>query len=122
MNSIWTTGRTSLGLGWSELVFGAWLVISPFALGFTYNIAGTVNNIAVGLAIILLTVASTRNGLFRALIVLLGAWVYASGFILDLSKGIFIANNLVLAVLIIAAAVASESPYPENHSRRSPRH
>jgi len=104
------------------LVFGAWLIVSPFALGLTHNMAGTVNNIAVGIAIILLTIGSTRNGLLRALIVLLGAWVYISGFILDLSKAIFIGNNLVLAVLIIATAVASESPYPENYSRHSPRH
>lgn len=114
MNSIWKTGRTSLGIGWTVLVIGAWLVISPFALGFTHDLAGIANNIAVGLALILLTIGSTRNGLLRALIALLGAWLYASAFILPVSQKAYLWNNLILAFLVIISIVASETPYPDN--------
>jgi hypothetical protein len=120
MNSIWTTGRTSLGLGWAVLVLGAWLIISPFALGFAHSLAGTANNIAVGAALVGLTLGSTRNGLLRALLVLLGGWTYASGFILEVPEGIFLWNNLLAAVLIIAGSVASETPYPPDYIPRPP--
>jgi hypothetical protein len=120
MNSIWTTGRTSLGLGWAVLVLGAWLIISPFALGFVHYASGTANNIAVGLAVAVLTLGSTRNGLLRALLVLLGGWTYASGFILEVPKGIFLWNNLLVALLIIAGSVASETPYPSDDTPRAP--
>jgi hypothetical protein len=121
MNAILTTGRTSLGLGWAVLVFGAWLIISPFALGFAHCVAGMANNIAVGLALVIATLGSTRNGLLRAFFVLLGGWVYASGFLLDVPKGVFLWNNLIVAVLIIAASVASETPYPPGYIPRAPR-
>ena len=68
MNSIWKTGRTSLGLGWAEVVFGAWLIISPFVLGLSHKSAIT-NNIVTGIVLILLTFASRANGLLRLFIV-----------------------------------------------------
>jgi hypothetical protein len=115
MNTIWTTGPTSLGVAWAELLYGAWLVISPFALGFSHDTAGTANNIAVGVALILLTLGSTRNGLLRAAIALMGAWLYASAFILSVPWESYLWNNLFLAVLVLVTAVASETPYPPNY-------
>ena len=117
MNTIWTSGRTSLRIGWAELIYGAWLILSPFVLGFAHYPAGMVNNIVVGLALILLTIGSARNGLLRALLVLLGGWVYASGFLLNVPKSIFLWNNLILALLILVYAVASATPVPENPPR-----
>lgn len=114
MNSIWTTGRTSLGLGWAQLVFGAWLIISPFALGFAKNTGGTANNIIVGIVLILLTLVSTRNGLLKGLWILLAGWVYISGFTIEVNHT-FLLNNLMLALLIIVTSVASETPYPPNY-------
>ena len=121
MNAIWTTGRTSLGLGWAIWVFGAWLIISPFELGFAHTVVVTANNIAVGLALVILTLGSTRNGLLRAMLILLGGWVYASGFLLDVPRGIFLWNNLIVALLIIVASIASETPYPPNYIPRERR-
>ena len=118
MNTIWTTGRTSLGTGWLVLPIGAWMIISPFALGFAHNTAGLANNIAVGAALVVLTLGSRINGLLRGLIVLIASWMYASAFLLDVSPGSFLWNNLLLALVIIVASVASETPYPENYSPR----
>lgn len=119
MNSIWKTGRISLGLGWAEILFGAWLIISPFVLGLSHTSA-IVNNIATGILLIVLTVASSRNGLLRLFLVLLGGWLYASAFALDSSgpaRVTYLVNGLILAILVILAAIASETPYPQN--RRS---
>jgi hypothetical protein len=52
--------------------------------------------------------------------VLLGGWTYASGFILEVPKGIFLWNNLLVALLIIAGSVASETPYPPDYIPRPP--
>jgi|SRR6185437_4840229 hypothetical protein len=119
MNSIWTTGRTSLGSGWLALPIGAWMIVSPFVLHFTDDVGGTANNIAVGAALILLTLGSRINGLLRGLTLLMGAWMYASAFILTVSEGAFLWNNLLLALVIIVASVASETPYPPNYSPRA---
>jgi len=119
MNTIWNTGRTSLGLGWAALVFGGWLVISPFALGFAHETTGIANNVITGLVLILLTLASTRNGLLRALFVLLGGWLYIAAFSLSVSNGRFLWNDLIVGFLVIICAVASETPYPQNDSSRA---
>jgi SPW repeat len=118
MNNIWTTGRTSLGAGWLALMVGIWLIISPFAFGL-HAAAGIANNIVTGAVLILLTLASTRNGLLRTLIVLIGGWLYTSAFILPVPRGIYLWNNLILAGFVIASAVASETPYPHNYPPRA---
>ena len=117
MNKIWRTGRISLGLGWAEIAFGVWLIISPFVLGLSHKSA-IANNIITGIILILLTLASRLNGLLRLFIVLVGGWLYASAFALDATgpaRVTYLANGLILAILVIITAVASETPYPRNY-------
>jgi hypothetical protein len=117
MNSIWKTGRISLGLGWAEIVFGAWLIVSPFVLGLSHKSA-IANNIVTGIVLILLTLASARNGLLRLFMVLVGGWLYASAFALDSAgpaRVAYLVNGLVLGILVILTAVASETPYPDKY-------
>jgi hypothetical protein len=114
MENIWNSGRAKLGTAWLVLLIGAWMIVSPFVIGFSHHLAGTANNIAVGIALILLTLGSTMNGLLRAAIALLGAWMYASAFILGVPSEAYLLNNLILAVLTIVAVIASETPYPNN--------
>ena len=109
-----------MGIGWAEMAFGAWLIISPFVLGLSHRDA-IANNIATGIALILLTLVSTRNGLLRLFMILLGGWLYASAFALDTAgtaRVAYLANGLVLAILVIITAVASETPYPHNYRPR----
>lgn len=117
MNSIWKTGPISLGLGWAEVVLGGWLIISPFVLGFAHDKIGLLNNIISGILLILVTLASSRNGLIRVFLILLAGWLYMSafGWAASVSKEIYLWNNLIVAVLVIPAAVASETPYPANY-------
>ena len=117
MNSIWKTGPISLGLGWLEVVLGGWLIISPFVLGFAHDKIGLLNNIITGIVLVLVTLASSRNGLMRIFLILLAGWLYMSafGWAASVSKEIYLWNNLIVGLLVIPAAIASETPYPADY-------
>ena len=106
-----------MGLGWAEVLFGAWLIISPFVLGFAHDKLGLLNNIISGIVLILLALASSRNGLMRMFIILEAGWLYGSafGWAAKMSTECYLWNNLIVAVLVIFACVASETPYPANY-------
>jgi hypothetical protein len=114
MNST-NTGRTSIGIGWTTLLIGAWLIISPFVLGFAHTSCGLINNIVCGVAMILLTLGGTMFYLLRASLILMGAWLWASAFILSVPSGLYLWNNLILALITVTVTVGSESPYPPNY-------
>jgi len=107
------TGRKSPVL--LALVIGAWLIISPFVLHFSQYKAGITNNIVCGIALILLTLGGTRFYLLRALKVFMGAWLWASAFILGVPGRPYLWNNFLLALLTIIVAVACASPFPDNY-------
>jgi hypothetical protein len=109
MNNATASKRPSLGTGILTVLFGVWVLISPFVLGFAHAPAGLVNNVAVGIAIIVLALAGVRNGLLKAMNVLMGAWLYCSAFILYVPNRDFLWNNLILAGAVILAAVTSEA-------------
>lgn len=109
MNNATAGKRPSLGTGIVTIVFGGWVLISPFVLGFAHAPAGVANNVAVGIAIIVLALAGVRYGLLKAMNVLMGAWLYASAFILYVPNRDFLWNNLILAGAVILAAVTSEA-------------
>lgn len=109
MTSATANERTSLGCGWITVFLGAWLVISPFVLGFAHAPAGISNNLAVGLAIIVCSFLGVKQGLLRAAIVLLGAWLYASALILYVPNHAYLWNNLILAGAVVLATVATEA-------------
>jgi hypothetical protein len=121
MNSIWKTGRISLGLGWTVVVLGAWLILSPFVLGYAHDKVGLLNNVIPGIVLILLTFASSRNGLMRIFIILMSGWLYASAFAWasTVSKEIYLWNTLIVGLLVIFATVASETPYPPNYQPKA---
>lgn len=116
MENTWNSGRTKLGTAWLVLAIGAWMIASPFVIGFSHSFAGTVNNIAVGIALIILTLGSTVNGLLRAATGFLAAWIFSSAFILPVPSGAYLWNNLLLSVLTILLCVGSESPYPPGYN------
>jgi hypothetical protein len=91
------------------MILGAWLVISPFVLGFAHAPAGISNNVLVGLAIIACSFLGVNRGLLRAAIVLLGAWLYASAFILYVPDRAYLWNNLILSGVVVVAAVTAEA-------------
>jgi hypothetical protein len=121
MNSIWKTGRISLGLGWAVVLFGAWLILSPFVFGYAHDKVGLLNNVISGIVLILLTFASVGNGLMRIFIILMGGWLYATAFAWSssVSKESYLWNTLIVALLVIVATVASETPYPPNYEHKA---
>lgn len=98
-----------MGLGWITVLLGAWLVISPFVLGFANDTKGLANNVAVGLAIILLSLAGKKNGLLRAMNVVMAGWLYASSVILFVPHHAFLWNNLILAFVVAIGGVVGEA-------------
>lgn len=105
-----------MGTSWINVFVGIWLIISPFAMGFSRYPQGLINNIAVGIALVILTFASARFGLLKALIVVIGAWMYASSLTLDVPLARYLWNNLILAAVVIVANVASEAPWQDDYS------
>lgn len=104
-----TNRLPSKGAETANIVLGIWVAISPFVLGFSGNIAGRWSNIAVGIALVLVSLASTwGNEAFEGLVVPLGAWLFAAPFVLGFWKWAFLANNLCLAFAVIVAGAISD--------------
>jgi hypothetical protein len=109
MNKAATNKRTSAGAGWVNILFGLWVGVSPFVLGFSRNTAAMWNNFAVGVGIVFLAVASEwGNGLVPVLIVRLGAWLFWSPFVLGFSSAAFLGNNILMSFVVISVAASSE--------------
>jgi len=100
---------------WINVLFGVWVAASPFRLGFAGNVPIRWNNVAVGVAVIILNLVNKRGfGVIRALLVLLGAWLFISPFVFGFSKTVISWNNLVMGLLIIIGAVFTEAMRPTN--------
>ena len=98
---------------WVNVVLGIWLVLSPFALGFSRDSSSLWNNVCVGVAVIVLALISGRGtGGLRGLTMVLGAWVFFSPFVLGFPNTAFLLNNIGLAFLVIAGAAISEGLHP----------
>ncbi|MGN6553195.1 MAG: SPW repeat protein [Verrucomicrobiota bacterium] len=95
-------------MAWLNVFFGLWLIASPFVLGFTHHAAALWNNIAVGIAVVLAAIVSRRtDGLARGALVLLGAWLFASPFILNAARSSFLWNNVILAFALVIGGASS---------------
>lgn len=126
-------GQSSIGPALVNILVGVWLVCSPFVLGFTRNATATWNNIAVGIALILITLAGEWWDMaLGPLVVPLSMWLFLSPFILGISTTPFLANNVSIAFVAIAAGAISDGlrspdvpdnvgPTPEQHEGRSTR-
>lgn len=94
---------------WAMLLFGAWLVISPFVLGYRAEAPAMAvwNPVIIGLAVIVFAVAVlTRPQQWEAWVMLiLGAWLVLAPFVLGFA-GIAAAlwNHVILGLLVAADA------------------
>jgi hypothetical protein len=101
---------------------GIWVVASPFALGFGRNHAAMWSNVAVGLTVILLALASLwGEETIQAAIVPLGVWLFASAFVLGFSSRGLFWSNVVMAFLVVAGALVSEGLRPGSLPGKPPR-
>jgi len=105
--------KNSVGPAWVNVAFGLWVIVSPFLLSFSRNSAAVWNNLAVGVALVLLALASGRGGgAIRGLSVPLGAWLFASPFVLGFRTAAFLWNNVIVAFAVIAGAAIAEGLRP----------
>jgi hypothetical protein len=91
-----------------NVVLGIWLIISPFVLAFARNQTAKWNDIAVGIAVALVSLSGGNwwN-------VVLGIWLIISPFVLGFANAPTILwNNIVLGVLVFIVAVSSRSLRP----------
>ena len=113
MNAVQLSRRPSTGAELANIVFGIWVAVSPFVLGFSQNIAGRWSNIAVGIALVLVSLAGGwADEAFEGLVVPLGAWLFASPFVLGFWNWAFPTNNISMAFVVIAAGAISDALRP----------
>ncbi len=94
---------------WANVLMGIWVILSPFVLGFNHNIAAVGSNIATGVLIIVVAVASGwENKSLPATMVPLGVWLYVSPLVLNFSHWAYFASNFIMAFAVIVAAAAAE--------------
>ena len=98
---------------WLMLLLGVWLLISPFALGYAAAQAGMLavwNPVIVGVAVIVFAIAVLRKTQMweEWTLLLLGAWLIVSPFILGYA-GINVAlwNSIIVGLLVGADAAWS---------------
>lgn len=109
MNAIETSRRTSGVPELANILFGIWLILSPFVLGFNKNIADMCSNIAVGIALIVVALVGIwADEALEGLIVPLGAWLFISAFVLGFAPAPFLVNNALLAFVVIATGAISD--------------
>ena len=123
MNPVQASRPPYVGAQLTNIVLGIWVALSPFILGFTQNFAKW-NNIGVGLALVLVAVlAGWGDEAFEGLVVPLGIWLFASPFVIGFSIAAFLANNVSMAFIVIAAGAMSDglrSPGPYTPSPPAP--
>jgi hypothetical protein len=91
---------------WCAWLIGIWLLLSPWALRFSYESAATGNAVIVGALIIavgLVTLSAFRRW-EEWLNVALGAWLLVSSWVLGIVNTAAKINFVVLGVLVLAFA------------------
>jgi hypothetical protein len=92
-----------------NILFGIWVAASPFLLGFSHNPVAMWNNIAVGIALVLVALAGGwGDGALQGLVVPVGIWLFASPFLLGFRTAAFLANNVIMAFIVIAAGASAD--------------
>ena len=111
--------RTSsrAGISWVNILLGAWVIISPFALGFAGHVSAMWNNVATGGAIIVLAAirASTaQQPGWSWSNVILGIWLIISPFALVFGMPVAMWNNVIVGIIVTIVALANASVTPAN--------
>ncbi len=99
--------RVPLGAELVNVLLGILVALAPFVLGFTRSTAKW-NNIAIGIALVVVALLSRWRVEVLGLAVLLAGWLFWSPFILGFSTAAFLAANVTMAFVVIAAAASSD--------------
>lgn len=109
MTKVETQRRVVTAAELVNIILGIWVAISAFVLGFSHNPISRWNNIAVGIALVLVALASKwENEALEGLAVPLAIWLFSSAFVLGIHTTAFMANNASMAFVVVTAAAISE--------------
>jgi hypothetical protein len=99
-----------------NIVLGLWMIASPFILAFARNPVAKWNNIAAGIAIILVAL-----GGYSSWNVVMGVWLIASPFALGFAHApTLLWNNVILGALVALVALWSRSTRRAAYSSGTP--
>jgi hypothetical protein len=97
---------------WLMLLFGAWLVVSPFVLGYGGTEAGMAmwNSVIIGLALVVFSIAVLiKPHIWEEWVsLILGAWLIISPFVLgfsDITPALW--NTVIMGLLVGGDAIWS---------------
>lgn len=107
--------RPTVRANWINVIPGIWVVISPFVLGFSNLRAAMWNNVATGLAVVLLALSRSESYSAAPSVVnvLLGVWLIISGFVLVFSIPVGFWINVILGIIIALAALTAATRQPQ---------
>jgi hypothetical protein len=116
-----TTRNTSLGTRWANIVFGIWVLLSPFVFGFSGNPVALVNNVGLGIAFVLVAWAGDwGGGGFLGLTVPLSIWLFVWPFVYEFWGTPLLWSNVIMAFSqITAAAISDGLRTPPNSDTRN---
>ncbi len=99
--------RVPLAAELVNVFLGIFVALAPFILGFTRSTAKW-NNIAIGIALVIVALLSRWRNAVLPLAVPIAGWLFWSPFILGFSTAAFLAANVTMAFVVIAAAASSD--------------
>ncbi len=103
---------------WLGLALGAWLLVSPWALGYAAESAAAMNALFLGCTLIFLELLNldAHEDLEEKLDMVAGGWLVASPFLLGFSAAFAAAANaMAVGALTIAFASWALVPAGESH-------
>ena len=107
-----TFQEPTAGANWVNVLFGIWVIISPFMLQFARLPAAMWNNVIVGIVIALLALIRTslpRQSGWSWANVILGIWMIISPFALGVMTTAILWNNIILGIAIGLVAFGNAS-------------
>jgi hypothetical protein len=94
---------------WILVIFGIWLIIAPFVLGYsTISSGATTNDVVLGIVVLILSLwsalAVVPPGGVSWILLLLGIWVLIAPFVVGYAvmSSTATGNDVVMGILIIA--------------------
>lgn len=103
---------------WLILVLGIWLVLAPSVLGYASPTA-RVNDVAVGIAVAVVAVASVALPALRFLHSALGAWLLLAPWLLAYGHDVHATvNDLMLGLLVLGLSMMPARRVPLRGGRR----
>lgn len=102
-------GKTTT-IGWVGLLAGIWLLMAPFVLGYTNEVARTNDiwlGIIIGAAALLRSFMPARNKWFDWITIFAGVWLVIAPYMLGYANSVASMNDMVLGLVSIVVSLWS---------------